>query len=727
MKRLLSLTLLLLCSMLFAAKVETIQPEPLYSDIAKRMIKQLSRDHLSGERFNDRLSAVAWTNLVDSLDFDRTLLTQEDLAKIEDQKFKIDDMMRAGDLSFGYDMMQLIRERLLARYEYVTTLLAQPEPFDFTKDESFVWKRRKATRPANAEEQKQLWYASLKNEVLARTLAKELDAEEEAKKAAEEAANEAKKDCEDGKTEAEEEDEAYDPDADLPVAEAIAKRYRTLRDAYVEMDSETVLQRYLSAVAMAYDPHTDYMSPMNFEDFSMEMNLTLCGIGATLRYDDGMVRIEELMPGAPAATDTRDIRLQKGDRIIGVGQGDEPIEDIMHKPLSRTVRKIRGPKGTKVVLKVIPASDKSGTRTKIVDLIRDEIKLEEQAVTGHLETLTLPNGEERRLGYVRIPTFYAGMVSGVRGEDARSMTRDLLKQIQSLNAQHVDGLIIDLRNNGGGSLLEALMMTGLFVRGPVVQVRDARHVEMLPSQGSVAFRKPIVVLINRNSASASEIVASALQDYGRAILVGDSKTHGKGTVQTVEGFGGDNSVYGADRVTTACFYRINGGTTQLRGVIPDIIIPSIYDALELGEDQLPGALPYSTVQRAYYAKTSDIGPFLPQLRTNSDARLAKDEQYQSSKQLIDHIRVTNAERTVPLQIDARRERMRAERAIEKLQEEALQAPSQKKKEITQENDPVLREALHILSDYIDLRGGPTEPVNTDGDLSARFYRIFGAQ
>ncbi len=718
MKRFLTAFLLAFAAFLSATTLKTITPEPIYPEIAKRVVRQLSNDHLLGERFDDRLSAVAWTNLVDSLDFDRTLLTLEDLQKLEPQRDKIDDMLRAGDVSFGYNLMHLVRERILERYTYMENLLKDPEnAFDFSKPESFVWKRRKATRPANAEEQQKLWYASLKNEYLALTLTKELDAKEKAEEAAKPADEKA--------TEEEAEEDDYDPDADLPVAEIIAKRYRTLRDAYVEMDSETVLQRYLSAVANAYDPHTDYMSPMNFEDFSMEMNLTLCGIGATLRYDDGMVRIEEVMPGAPAATDTRDIRLQKGDRIIGVGQGDGPIEDVQHKPLSRTVRKIRGPKGSKVVLKVIPASDKSGTRTKIVDLIRDEIKLEEQAVTGHLETITLPDGEERRLGYVRIPTFYAGMVSGARKEDARSMTRDLLKQIQDLNAKHVDGLVIDLRNNGGGSLLEALMMTGLFVRGPVVQVRDSRRVEMLPSQSAIAFRKPIVVLINRNSASASEIVASALQDYGRAILVGDSKTHGKGTVQTVQGLGGDNAVYGADRVTTACFYRINGGTTQLRGVIPDIIIPSIYDALDLGEDQLPGALPYSTVQRAYYAKTSDIGPFLERLRTNSDARLAKDKQYQSAKQLIDHIRVANAEKTVPLQIDERRERMTAEREIEKLQEEALKTPSQKKKEITQENDPVLREALHILSDYIDLRGGPDEPINTDGDIGSRFYRIFG--
>ena len=693
---------------------EELQPQAEYPEISRRMVYQLNTTHLSGERFNDRLSIVAWTNLVDALDFDRTLLTQEDLAKLEPLKTQIDDLVTEGNLTFGYDLVDLVRNRITERCAYVEKVLQKNAPFDFTKDESYQWKRRKATRPANRKEQEALWYATLKNEYLALTLAKEFDAEE-AKSTQKETDEAAKPDY------------SEDDDLTLPTTEIIAKRYRTLRDVYKEMDSETALQRILSAVSMAYDPHTDYMSPMNFEDFSMDMNLTLCGIGATLRYDDGMIRITELMPGAPAANDTRDIRLQEGDRIIGVGQGDGPIEDICHKPLSQTVRKIRGQKGTVVTLKVIPVSDKTGTRTKIVDLIRDEIHLDQQAVTGHVERLELEDGSERKFGYVRIPAFYAGVVSGNKGENASSMTRDLLTYIQSFNTEHVDGMVIDLRNNGGGSLMEALSMTSLFVSGPVVQVRDKRNVQVLDGTlKRVAFRKPLVVLVNRNSASASEIVASAFQDYGRAIIIGDSKTHGKGTVQTVQSLG-NSQTHGANRITTACFYRINGGTTQLRGVEPDIVIPSIYDALELGEDQLPGALPYSTVAPAYYAKTSDVTPYLPHLTKASRKRLQKDEQAKAALQLVEHVRKANAEQFVPLQIDARRTRMKAERAIEKLQDEALKGTKQSRKNgPNAENDYVLREALSILSDYIDLRGGPDEPVNVNGDLRTRLFQIFGA-
>ena len=429
----------------------------------------------------------------------------------------------------------------------------------------------------------------------------------------------------------------------------------------------------------------------------------------------------ELMPGAPAARDTREIRLREGDKIIGVGQGDGPIEDIRHKPMNRTIRKIRGPKGTKVVLRVIPVSDKTGTRTRLVDLIRDEIRLEEQAVTGRVECLT----GDRRFGYVRVPAFYSGVFGEGSNQKARSMTRDLLRYIQQFNAQHVEGMVIDLRNNGGGSLQEALTMTGLFVRGPVVQVRDARSVQVLSSQGSIAFDKPLVILINRNSASASEIVASALQDYGRAIIVGDSKSHGKGTVQAVANLG-DTKIYGADRVTTACFYRINGGTTQLRGVVPDIVLPSIYDALELGEDQLPGALPYSTVPPAYYAKTADLTPFLKKLREQASARLSKDTQYAASQRLIAHVKQANMEAVVPLNITKRRARMRTERALQKSQEEILNGNTQRKQTgPTRENDPVLREAFNILSDFIDLRGGAGVPVNTNGELGSRLFRLFG--
>ncbi len=696
----------------------SLQPEPHYGAIARRLVNQLQATHISGKIFDDASSATAWKNFMDLLDYDHTLLTEEDLAKVADRKTQIDDMMRRGDVSFGYEMMDLICKRVAERYAYVQEVLAEENPFDFTKDETYVWKRRKAERPANAEEQRALWRAALKNEYLSIQLSRELDAEE----AAANPEKKAKADAE--KAEVAKERYIEEDDPNEPIAETILQRYRALAEIYAEMDAETVLQRYLTAIATTYDPHTDYMSPINFEDFSMEMNLTLCGIGATLRYDDGYIRILEVMPGGPAGRDERDERLRPGDRIIGVAQEGGEMEDVRHKPLNKTIRKIRGPKGSKVVLKVIPYSDKSGTRTKIVDLVRDEIRLEEQAVSGHVEKIEV-NGEERRIGYARVPAFYSGTTVGARGQQASSVTNDLVELIKEFNADHVDGLVLDFRSNGGGSLIEALRMVGLFVSGPAVQVKDASNVQVLPVQAPVIFRKPMVVLINRTSASASEIVAGALQDYGRALVLGDTKTHGKGTVQTVEHLGNAKR-FGAYRVTTAGFFRINGESTQLEGVAADIPLPSVFDAMDqLGEDQLPGALPHTVIAPAFYAKTADLSTYLPKLKAASDKRLASDKTYQRTQDLIRHIRKANAEQTVSLQRDKRRERMRTERAMQEWEEEELGSSRLRDKGSTMKNDPVLREAVWVLSDFIDLRGGPDEPVNTDGDIGSRLFNIFG--
>ena len=498
-----------------------------------------------------------------------------------------------------------------------------------------------------------------------------------------------------------------------------------INNLYVDtVDEDKLVEDAIRGMLEKLDPHSSYSDPEEVKAMNEPLQGNFEGIGVQFNMvDDTLLVIQPVSKGP-----SEKVGIMAGDRIVSVN--DTAVAGVK-MAREEIMRRLRGPKGTKVVLRVIPASDKSGSRTKLVDLVRDEVKLEEQAVTGRVERLSLPAGGERRLGYVRIPTFYAGMAAGAAGAggaEARSMTRDLLRYVQDFNQAHVEGLVIDLRNNGGGSLAEALAMTGLFVTGPAVQVRDRARVQTLNAQGRVAFRKPLLVLVNRNSASASEIVASALQDYGRALVVGDSKTHGKGTVQTVLGLG-DNQVYGADRVTSACFFRINGGTTQLRGVVPDLVLPSIYDALDLGEDQLPGALPYAEIPPAYYAKTEDVAPYLPRLKAASDARLAADAQYQASQSLIAHVRRANAEQTVPLNIDKRRERMRAERAMEKLQEDALRGGSAKdrKEGPTPENDPVLRESLRILSDYIDLRGGPDAPVDTDGDLGLRLFRLFGAQ
>ncbi|MDX9867374.1 MAG: carboxy terminal-processing peptidase [Kiritimatiellia bacterium] len=683
----------------------TLVPQPHYGGVAQKVARVLPSAHLSQKPLNDAISQTAWTNLLNAFDFDHSYFLQSDIDSFIPMRARIDDALKEGDVSFPFEVYRVFRGRVMERYQAVTNLLEQGFTFDQT--ESYTWKRRDAPWPATPAEQEDLWRKRIKNEVLAQRVGRELDRTGATNAPAPAATN-------------------ATPGAATDTPEQnIAKRYRQLMIVVQDMDEEAVLQRYLSAVAMAYDPHSDYMSPMRKEDFDIDMNLSLCGIGAQLRSEDGAALVMEIIPGGPADRDKRALRLTKGDKIIGVGQGSGPIEDIVHLPLNKAVRKIRGEKGTRVVLEVVPASEPSGTTTKRVDLIRDEVKLEEQAATGRVARVTSPEGKTVKVGVVRLPTFYGTMDKRPGQEGFRSATLDVARQLAAFNSEQVAGLILDLRNNGGGSLREAVSLTGLFVRsGPVVQVRETRQLVVLPVPNldpAMAFRKPMVVLINRASASASEIVAGALQDYGRAVLVGDTQSHGKGTVQTVMPLGAEKM--GSMKVTTASFYRINGASTQRRGVAADIVIPSTLDGLDIGEDKLPGALPWTRVESALYIPVSDVAAFVPRLKASSAQRLADNSRYTRYCTLVRHVQELNAKTEVPLEWEARRAVMRAEREMRKIEDEALDASEQEGRE----DDVVLDEAMHILADLVALSGGGEIPMETEGDLRTRMMRIFGRE
>ena len=604
------------------------------------------------------------------------------------------------------------RQRLEERTDY--TEKALKKKFNFTVAENLEWDRKNAAWPADAAEQKELWRKRLKNEYLVQIVNKELDI----------AAAKTNKVV------------AVSTNSIVPqtTEEIILKRNKQTLTIIQDMDEETIFQRYASAVCTAYDPHTDYLSPMRQEDFEMDMNLKLVGIGAQLRSEDGMAKIMEIIPGGPADRDKRDVKLVPGDKIIGVGQGDGPVEDIIHMSLNRAVRKIRGEKGSKVVLSVIPASDPTASTVKTVDLVRDEIKLEDAAVTGRVERITQPAGKERKLGYIRVPSFYGtgGRVMNPHDPNFRSVTYDVAKRIAEYNNQNVEGFILDLRNNGGGLLPEAVQMTGLFVQsGPVVQVREANRCIPLTMMGdTVACRKPLVVLVNRFSASASEIVAGALQDYGRAIVIGDRQTHGKGTVQTVLDLG--DPKYGSLKVTTASFYRITGASTQMKGVQPDIILPSPLDSLELGEDKLPNALPWSRIDSASFVQLTDLNLLLPELKRRSAERLATDPKYTRYVRLINAVEEYNNCKILPLEKKAREKLMKHERLTRRQldSDDASETdaaaeedfvPTRKSKEKGIDDDMILKESARILCDYIDV-AGPL--VETEGDLRNRMMRIF---
>ena len=480
------------------------------------------------------------------------------------------------------------------------------------------------------------------------------------------------------------------------------------------------MERYLLATAMAYDPHSGYMAPDSKEDFDMDMSLSLCGVGAVLTQsmDDGSLEIKEVMKGGPMA---REGSIKAGDKIVGVGQGDGPVEDVVWKPMRKSIKKSRGKKNTRVVLEV---TDKNGTSRRRVPLIRDEIKLEDQAATGRVEQVTL-NGVTNKMGYVKLPAFYGTMDKRPNDPGYRSCSLDVAKWIAKFNTQGVDGMVLDLRGNGGGSLKEAVLLSALFVRPnpgpcPVVQIRETRNLYVLPTfpdQPTFAFRKPLVVLIDRHSASASEIVAGVLQDTGRALVLGDTQSHGKGTVQTVMPMG--RAEYGSMKITTARFYRINGSSTQVRGIASDIRLPSAFDErTDVGEDNLPNALPWSRIEPASYDAIWNMQDFVPRLKELSAARVQASPEWTRRLQVVKLCRDLSERRTAPLERAARKKMMKEERAIldevddvgDEDEDEATAEPTDEEDAAAaRKRDIVLTEALNVLGDLARLTRGGEAP------------------
>ena len=715
--------------------MSAVKPRPYYGNVSRQFARKMSRMHVLRHPLDNEISRRAWTNLVTSYDFNRDVFLKSDLDRFAPMMDGIDEAVARGDVSFGFEVFRTYYTRFAERLDFATNLLANGE-FDFTVKEDYLWQRKDAEWPATKEEQDDLWRRRIKNEIVAQLCSHRLD------------------------------EEKHPPTNGVFTVEAavsnLVKRYRQYYVVLNEPDEENALQRYLSAVAMAYDPHSDYMSPESKEEFDMGMNLSLCGVGAVLQMDEGALKIREIMKGGPL---DRDGRIKTGDRITGVGQGDGPIEDIMYRPMNKTIRKIRGPKGTKVVLEIAPKSDPMSRRK--IALVRDEIKLDEQAATGKVERVVL-NGVTNTFGYVKLPSFYGTMDRRPGDEGFRSCTLDVAREIGLLNAAGAQGFVFDLRGNGGGSLREAVTMAGLFLRsGPVVLVREIdRGIVTLPipaTGGSVACRKPLIVLIDQLSASASEIVAGVLRDTGRAVVVGDSKSHGKGTVQSVMAVGGDEK-FGSVKITTARFYRINGSSTQMKGVESDIVIPSVWDEMEVGEDSLPNALPWSMVEPVG-TKAWNLPDYVQQLKVLSSERLAANQKYKKHVRSVRLAAESTKRKVVPLCFEDRLAMMRRDRegeeeldAAEGVEDDSdddvdddsgeesgggsgeatetedgnggegggerpRPARSRRAAMPKVEDDVVLAESLNILADLVRLTGGAELPVQTGNP--GGWMRFFG--
>ncbi len=663
--------------------------------ISRAVAYSLPLYHLNQLPLDENISTNACNLFIDSLDPARSYFLQSDIDSFNADSKVLNKQLRKGNIEFAETVFNILMERIGNRTAFIEKLLE--EGFDTSVEESFQWDRKETAWIQNEAEWDELWRKRIKNEYIARLVVKQVYSDDEANAdtntvdSAETIVTNIVADAEG------EYDEAAET-ANLSPEEFILERYKQFKLTMETFDEEMLLQRYLSSFSHVYDPHSDYMSPSSVEDFDINMKLSLVGIGALLRPDDGMIRIVRIIPGGPA---DRDGRLKAGDKIIAVAQGDEEPVSILHRPLSKTVRIIRGKKDTTVVLTVIPASDRSGTRTRKIDLVRDEVKLEEQAAKSKVREIEMKNGTTCRLGVITLPDFYADFkATNKKEKDARRASTDVRRLINELMLEGIEGLVLDLRNNGGGSLLEAIETAGLFISsGPIVQVKERDRIQVLPDvDPETNYEGPMIVLVNSLSASASEILAAALQDYKRAIIVGDRKTHGKGTVQTLESLGKRS---GSLKITTAGFYRINGGSTQLKGVTPDIIIPSYLDVMDLGEDSLEHALPWDSVRAAMYRTVNGGGvEFVPLLTEHSNERLENNAEFQAYLVKRDRLKERFETKTFSLSLENRIAEAEAEKELDEIQNGSFLEESEEEDD---SKDIVLTETLNILSDMIDLK------------------------
>lgn len=677
---------------------KTMEPGVQAAEVAESFEKVMPQLHLSHQPLDVGIATNALVLYLAMLDYDRTFFLASDIDEFSKEAASQVERLHSGDVSLAFKIFERFKERVRNRVEYADSLIGKG--FDCTVQETYTWKRKDAPWPANESEWNELWRKKVKNEYVTRLVANELADSEKTNVTVKSEAGASKNDV--ASTNGAALGRASDGDAQLSPEAFFRKRYKQFLMVLEDSDSEFVLQRYFTAFAQAYDPHSEYMTPSSSDDFEIGMKLSLGGIGALLQSEDGAAKIERIIPGGPAA---RDGRLKPGDKIIAVAQDKGGSVDILHWPLYKAVAIIRGKKGSKVTLTIIPASDITGARTTKITLVRDEVKLEDQEAKGEIITVVGDDGVTNQVGVIRLPEFYADMKNRISGGSAFvSSARDVERIIVDMKTKNVGGIILDLRNNGGGSLAEAVEMTGLFfTSGPVVQVRESRGVQALRDPDpDVLYRGPLVVLVNRRSASASEILAAALQDYGRAVIVGDSKTHGKGTVQSWLPLDARNAALGSIKVTTHSFYRIAGGSTQLKGVIPDIHIPSVLDVLDVGEEFLPHAMPWTVISMARYSPVADLSAIIPSLRAASEARRAKDPRFAAQREVIERVKKHQSDFEISLNLKDRIAQAREEKMLDKAQDEAMgdKEPEGEGAVKASEKDLVLGESAKILTDLM---------------------------
>lgn len=684
--------------------------------VAISVARWLEQGHYTRQKLDEATSQKFLQTYLTTLDYNKLYFSQKDIDDIT-AKYgaTLGDSVLRGDVSPARDIFGRFKERVESRIEKNKKLVQKDYKFD--SDRTVEINRQDAAWPKDQAEADRIWQDRIEAELLKENMA---------------------------------ELKLRSPQ------ETVTKRYDQVLRNVREMDDEDVVKTFLSSLAQTYDPHSEYLSKSDLENFQISMKLSLVGVGAVLSSEDGYAKIKEVVPGGPA---DRDGRLKMNDRIAAVAQGQNEFEDVVDMKLDKVVEKIRGKKGSTVRLMVIPSDATDPSKRKIVDIVRDEVKLKDSEAKAEVLDVQSQDGRETRIGWITLPSFYANMDDG-RGP-AKSTTEDVAKLLGRLKKEGIQGLVVDLRRDGGGSLEEAINMTGLFIpKGPVVQAKDPNgKISVSHDQDpGVAYSGPLIVLVNRMSASASEIFAAALQDYGRAVIVGDERSFGKGTVQTVLKIGqlmpffslgssdSEASQAGALKLTIQKFYRVKGGSTQLKGVESDIVLPSISDNPEIGEGSLKNRLAYDEVAPVKIADSMAATPlFIQELKVRSGERILHDPEFAYTLEDVTRFKTKLAENTLSLNKKEReqeladdkkrtetRESERAARgpaiavnafevtlddvSAPKLRSVAFDRNKDKEKgEVAEDDetadgkkaskplpDPIRNEALRIMKDFIDL-------------------------
>ncbi len=667
---------------LFAASAASnswsaLQPEREQVIASLNVVELLKRHHYNKPPLNDERSLKIYDSYLKLLDPSRSYFTAADIAEFDQWRTQFDDLLKSGDLDPGFIIYKRHLDRLKQRLDFVLAQLDDGvDKLDFSIDESLQTDREKAPWAKNSAELDDLWRKRLKDEALRLKIA--------------------------GK----------EPKA---IQDLLLKRYKNQISRLEQTRGEDIFQAYINAFAQTYDPHTNYLSPDNAENFDINMSLSLEGIGAVLQNDNDYVKVVRLVPAGPA---DKSKQIVPADKIIGVAQGNGEMVDVIGWRLDEVVKLIRGPKGSVVRLDVIPASNAPNDQTsKVVAITREAVKLEEQAAKKSVLKLQ-HEGHDYKLGVIEVPAFYLDFKAFRAGDpNYTSTTRDVKRLLGELQKEKVDGVVLDLRNNGGGSLQEATELTGLFIdQGPTVLVRNSDgRVDVLNDENTGIFYKgPLTVLVNRLSASASEIFAGAMQDYHRALIIG-GQTFGKGTVQTVQPLN-----HGELKLTLAKFYRVSGQSTQHQGVIPDIEYPAVVDTKEIGESALPEAMPWDSIRPAIKPAVDPFKPFLAELQARHNTRTATDPDFVFTRERLALAQKLMHETTVSLNETQRRaqhadiegqqlamenarRKAKGEEQLKELKKVDEDAAPEEEAKTKPEDDAYLTETGKIMLDYLGLR------------------------